>query len=394
MPQLIVNDTKVVISILADYARKCMTGKVISVTGSAGKTTTKNFIAKLLSHYGSVEATYGSQNALGGINSLMARGIYNPDYTVCEICSHILYGRIQTTLKRVLPHISVITSVCLTHGDEFGITEESGIAKIKSVICQHMQPGGIGVINHDMSTYDIVLKEIIGYGAKPVTFGFHPASDARIISTTIIDDKQCIRAKILNKEVEYTINYLGDGMATNSLAALTVLELLGINSQEASQYLSEIKTESHRQQFVKTPSIEGGEATIIDDCFNSPPLSVIEALGVLKKIEAQKKVAVVGKCVTYQGLPHKYLEFVDPIIESGAETVILIDKELGTIAPELVKRGVKRLYCFENEDEAAVESIVNTVTDGSLVLMKLTSVGHDSNNMALKVIRRLRNVNK
>ena len=172
-PQLVVENSYNILNILADEARSRMSGKVLAVTGTVGKSSTKDLLNMLLSEENTTVATRGNHNTRTGTSVNLARCITNPDYAVLEVALSALWMRSGGVGSRVKADIAIITEIDLAQVSK-NIRTPRDTAKYKSRLCRGMQPGGYAVLNRDMNEFEYVRKTVTEYGAKVVTYGFHP----------------------------------------------------------------------------------------------------------------------------------------------------------------------------------------------------------------------------
>ncbi|PZA09619.1 UDP-N-acetylmuramoylalanyl-D-glutamyl-2,6-diaminopimelate--D-alanyl-D-alanine ligase [Rhodopseudomonas palustris] len=293
-PLLVVDDVLEGLRRLGIAARSRLPAKVIAVTGSVGKTSTKEGLRAVLGAQAPTHASVASFNNHWGVPLTLARCPAGVNYAVFEIgMNHA--GEIEPLVKMVRPHIAIITTVEPVHLEFFSGIE--GIADAKSEIFAGLEPGGIAVLNRDNPMFDRLsanaLRANVG---RIVTFGTNAAADARLLDVALHADCSAVHARILGHDVTYKIGMPGRHMALNSLAVLAAAELAGADLALAALAMSQVQPASGRGAR-KPLWIGSGEATLIDESYNANPASMAAALGVLggAEIGAQgRRIAVLG----------------------------------------------------------------------------------------------------
>ncbi|WP_047307986.1 UDP-N-acetylmuramoylalanyl-D-glutamyl-2,6-diaminopimelate--D-alanyl-D-alanine ligase [Rhodopseudomonas palustris] len=293
-PLLVVDDVLEGLRRLGIAARSRLSAKVIAVTGSVGKTSTKEGLRSVLGAQGPTHASVASFNNHWGVPLTLARCPAGVRYAVFEIgMNHA--GEIEPLVKMVRPHVAIITTVEPVHLEFFSGVE--GIADAKSEIFSGLEPGGIALLNRDTPMFDRLsanaLRANVG---RIVTFGTDPAADARLLDVALHADCSAVHAGILGHDVTYKIGMPGRHMALNSLAVLAAAELVGADLALAALAMSQVQPAVGRGARKALP-IGSGEATLIDESYNANPASMAAALGVLGRAEigAQgRRIAVLG----------------------------------------------------------------------------------------------------
>ncbi|MGX7741228.1 UDP-N-acetylmuramoylalanyl-D-glutamyl-2,6-diaminopimelate--D-alanyl-D-alanine ligase [Rhodopseudomonas parapalustris] len=293
-PLLVVDDVLEGLRRLGIAARSRLSAKVIAVTGSVGKTSTKEGLRAVLGAQGPTHASVASFNNHWGVPLTLARCPASVDYAVFEIgMNHA--GEIEPLVKMVRPHIAIITTVEPVHLEFFSGLE--AIADAKSEIFSGLEPGGIAVLNRDTPMFDRLsanaLRANVG---RIVTFGADPAADARLLDVALHADCSAVHARILGNDVTYKIGMPGRHMAMNSLAVLAAAELAGADLALAALAMSQVQPAAGRGAR-KTLWIGADEAMLIDESYNANPASMAAALGVLGRAEIGlqgRRIAVLG----------------------------------------------------------------------------------------------------
>jgi len=293
-PLLIVEDVLKALEKIGLAARARSKAQIIAVTGSVGKTSTKEMLRLALSASGYTHASIASFNNHWGVPLTLARMPADTAYGVFEIgMNHP--GEITPLVKMVRPHIAVITTVVAVHLGYFSSVAE--IADAKAEIFLGVEPGGHAVLNRDNEFFDRLSAAARSTGvANIVSFGRDAASDVHLERSVLHADCSCITATIQGEPVIYKLGMPGEHMVLNSLAALAAVKLAGADLARASLALAAAQPAKGRgvQTTLRAP---GGTILLIDESYNANPVSVRAALTLLKRAEPGKngrRVAVLG----------------------------------------------------------------------------------------------------
>jgi UDP-N-acetylmuramyl pentapeptide synthase len=391
-PVLIVPDTEHTLWKLCAFVRPQMNGKTVAITGSVGKSTVKDMLAHVLPSFGTTKQTFGTQNHLWGIQSAIAACVTDPQYAVVEVCSHVLNGERRDTLKILAQDISIITQICLSHADDLNLQTERDIARVKASICKDMKPGGSCIINRESAEYETLVEAVEGYGVRVVSYGNDNRADVFVKHIACEGNSSVVTADLFGTELTYALPFLGDGMVLNSLAVLTCVHLLGLDAATVPQALASFDNAGrHRQEIVQVP-VEGGTATIIDDSFNAQPISILEALSVLRKIPKKgRRLAVFGDVKVYsdENFADEYFTLVEPIASADIDCLYFCGKTVPVIADRFPESQVAGI--FEDPDETVAQVLADLRPD-DVLLVKVTSAGKQTKNIAVKMIQALRQV--
>jgi UDP-N-acetylmuramoyl-tripeptide--D-alanyl-D-alanine ligase len=293
-PLLMVDDVLGALVELARAARARLQGQVIAVTGSVGKTSTKEALRLVFSAQGQTHASAASFNNHWGVPLSLARCPESARFAVFEIgMNHA--GEIQPLVKLVQPHVAIITTVEPVHLEFFSGIE--AIADAKAEIFEGVVEGGAVVLNRDNPQYARLGRRARELGIQRiVSFGADAKSDAKLIDVSLHAACSAVHADILGHEVTYKVGMPGRHMAMNSLAVLAAAALAGADLALASLSLSQLKPAAGRG-VRSTLELAGGGATLIDESYNANPASMAAALGVLGQAAIGphgRRIAVLG----------------------------------------------------------------------------------------------------
>ena len=293
-PLLVVDDVLAGLVALAYAARARLHAQVIAITGSVGKTSTKEALRRVLDAQGPTHASTASFNNHWGVPLSLARCPASARFAIFEIgMNHA--GEIETLVKMVRPQVAVITTVEPVHLEFFAGIE--AIADAKAEIFAGVEPDGAVVLNRDNSQFSRLQKHAKKLGiSRIVSFGADNESDARLLEVSLHADRSAVHANILGHDVIYKLGMPGRHMAMNSLAVLAAASLAGAELALAALSLSQIEPAAGRGAR-RALEVASGEATLIDESYNANPASMAAALNVLgaAAIGPQgRRIAVLG----------------------------------------------------------------------------------------------------
>ena len=293
-PLLVVPDVLAALRALAAAARARLDGKVIAVTGSVGKTGTKEALRLALAKDGETHASVASYNNHWGVPLSLARCPASARYAVLEMgMNHA--GEIEPLSRLARPHVAIITTVAPVHLEFFGTLAK--IADAKAEIFLGLETGGAAVLNLDNSQFPHLKRRAkAARVARIVTFGEHDAADARLIKCALHPDCSTVQADILGTELTYKIGAPGRHLVDNSLAVLAVTVLVGADLALSALALADFKPASGRGAAVEI-DLPGGRATVIDESYNANPASMAAALALL----GQKPIGAAGRRIAVLG---------------------------------------------------------------------------------------------
>lgn len=291
---LLVPDVLPALRDLAAAARKRTQAKVIGVTGSVGKTSTKDALLLALQKDGEAHASVASYNNHWGVPLSLARCPASARYVVLEMgMNHA--GEIEPLSRLARPHVALITAIAPVHLEFFGTLAK--IADAKAEIFLGVENGGAAVLNRDNSQFAHLLRRAKEAGiARIASFGQHPKADARLIKSALHPDCSTVEADILGTELTYKIGAPGRHLVVNSLAVLAAAVLAGADLALAALALAEFKPQIGRGVLIPL-DLPGGTALLIDESYNANPASVDAALALLGRAAIGprgRRIAVLG----------------------------------------------------------------------------------------------------
>jgi UDP-N-acetylmuramoyl-tripeptide--D-alanyl-D-alanine ligase len=294
-PLLVVKDDPLrALEAMGRRARARSSAGIIAVTGSVGKTSTKEMLRVALSASGETHASAASFNNHWGVPLTLARFSRKSAFGVFEIgMNH--GGEITPLVGMVRPQVAIITTIAASHLGHFKSLDE--IADAKAEIFTGVVPGGYAVINRDTPYFNHLSKAARACGVvNIISFGEHPEADARMLQVALKPDCCCITADLMGERVTYKLGMPGKHMAVNSLAVLAAAKLVGADLARAALALSEAKPAKGRGTQVRLQHPEG-DVLMLDESYNANPASVAAALALLAQMKPGKngrRIAVLG----------------------------------------------------------------------------------------------------
>jgi UDP-N-acetylmuramoyl-tripeptide--D-alanyl-D-alanine ligase len=294
---------------------------VIGVTGSAGKTGTKEGLKLALSPWRSVHVSAKSYNNHWGVPLSLANMRQGVAFGVFEAgMNHS--GEILALTKIIRPHIAIITTVEPVHLGFFRSMAE--IADAKAEILAGLEPGGAAILNRDNAYYDRLRRRALEHEARIVGFGEAKGAEARLLAVELGPDSSDVKADILGETISYRLGAPGRHLVQNSLAVLAAVKLAGANLEAAARSLARWQAQTGRGERIVLEG-RGGRLALIDETYNANPASMRAALATLSltpRPEFPRRVAVLGDMLELGGQgPRLHLELREDIDAAGVDVV-------------------------------------------------------------------------
>ncbi|MCB2014384.1 MAG: UDP-N-acetylmuramoyl-tripeptide--D-alanyl-D-alanine ligase [Sphingobium sp.] len=332
---ILVKDTTAALNALGVAARARMQGKVIGVTGSVGKTSTKEALYRALDRFrpGQAHRSVKSYNNHVGVPLSLARMPRDSLFGIFEMgMNHA--GELSALTRLVRPHVAIVTAIAPAHIEFF--ESEEAIARAKAEIFEGLEPGGIAIVPYD-SPYCALLSEVARrHGAQVVTFGLGEGADVR--ATEAVPAREggtMVAAKLPHAELCYTVASPGDHNVLNSLAILAAVEAVGGDLAAAGLALAEMPGLAGRGARNKV-RLGQGEALLIDESYNANPLSISATLKQLGREQAGRRLAVLGAMKELGNASAElHAGLADPILQAGVDYAILVGDEMKPLADRL-----------------------------------------------------------
>ncbi len=293
-PHLLVPDPLAGLVKLGEAARARSSAKIAAVTGSVGKTGTKEMLALALREQGLTHANIGNLNNHIGAPLSLARLPREAAYAVFELgMNHP--GEIEPLSRMVRPDLAIITNVEPVHLEYF--TNEDGIADEKASIFAGLPSGGVAVLNRDNHHFKRLKRHADALGLRIVTFGAGDLADFKLLDSLDEMDGVNVRAQARSVLISYRIGCPGRHWAFNSLAALAAVEALGGDVGRAAASLAQMTAPKGRGATKMIALPDGGIATLIDESYNASPAAVRAAIAVLARrtpVATGRRIFVLG----------------------------------------------------------------------------------------------------
>jgi UDP-N-acetylmuramoyl-tripeptide--D-alanyl-D-alanine ligase len=296
-PAIQVDDTLTALARLGGFARARFgesdaAAKLVAVTGSVGKTTTKEMLRSILSRFGRTHAAVASYNNHWGLPLTLARTPLDAEFCVAEIgMNHP--GEIAPLARLAQPHVAVITSVEKAHIGFLGSIE--AIADEKAAILRGLEPGGVAVLPAGSPLFPRLRAA--ASGRRIVTFGTTAWADVRLVDLVADADGSDVRVRIAGQPIQFRLNAPGRHMAINALAAIAgAVHLAGMPAEVYGGMARALETFAPvTGRGVRRPiAVPGGTALLLDESYNGNPASMRAALDVLRLQPATRRLAVLG----------------------------------------------------------------------------------------------------
>jgi UDP-N-acetylmuramoyl-tripeptide--D-alanyl-D-alanine ligase len=321
-PVLVVPDVLAALYDLARAARARSPARVIGVTGSVGKTSTKEALRLALAADGETHASVASYNNHWGVPLSLARCPQTARYAVLEIgMNHA--GEIAGLTRLARPHVAIITTVEPVHLEFLGSVEV--IADAKAEIFLGLEPDGAAVINRDNPHFARLRNHAQAAGvSRIVSFGEHARADARLVKSSLHPDCSTVQARILGADVTYKLGAPGRHVVHNSLAVLAAVALAGADLALAALALAQLRPATGRGARV-TLETRDGAALLIDESYNANPASMRAALALLGQAEIGthgRRIAVIGDMLELGShAAELHRQMLEPVLAHGVDLV-------------------------------------------------------------------------
>jgi UDP-N-acetylmuramoyl-tripeptide--D-alanyl-D-alanine ligase len=367
-PLLVVDDVLDGLRAMGRAARARSRAQVIGVTGSVGKTGTKEALRLALAPSGETHASVASYNNHWGVPLSLARCPESAQYAVFEMgMNHA--GEIEPLSRLVQPHVAIVTAIAPVHLEHLGSLE--AIADAKAEIFRGLVPGGTAVINRDTPQFERLRRGAADAGVQRiVTFGEHAEADARLLKSSLQADCSTAQARILGAEVAYKLGAPGRHVVLNSLAVLAAASLAGADLALAALALAGMTPPAGRGART-TLSLPGGAVLLIDESYNANPASMRAALALLGRADvaaAGRRLAVLGDMLELgPSGPDLHRGLSEPVVAEGIDLVFCCGPLMHALWEALPseRRGG---YA---ETSAALESqVLAAVQPGDAVMVK------------------------
>ncbi len=392
---IVVPDVLEALQNLAAAARERFTGKIIAVTGSVGKTSTKEMLNVALKNQGIVHASDKSFNNQWGVPLTLARMPTNADFAIIEMGMN-KSGEIKEHSCLARPNIVLITEVKNVHMSNF--EDINKIALAKSEIFSGLEVGGLALVNSDVSTIDIIERSLQDPTVNLQKFGIK-GPDWVLNQVNVKDHSLEVIASQSSIKFKFELNSLGQHFALNGLATIATVSLLGADKNIAIKQLQNWQPFEGRGQHIEIEFWDGDAIKtfdLIDDSYNSNPTSLKAGLRLLdslwklkigQRLTKGRKVAILGDMLELgfnEVSIHQSIATWDEI--KDIEKFYLVGDLMKSLYETLSSKVDK---CWFNTTDELLEMLVDDISNADVILVK----GSKKSNME-KVVRKLKSINK
>ncbi|HWH21784.1 MAG TPA: UDP-N-acetylmuramoyl-tripeptide--D-alanyl-D-alanine ligase [Allosphingosinicella sp.] len=366
-PHVRVTDTMKALNDLGRASRARSQARICGVTGSVGKTGTKEALFAALERAapGRAHRSVKSYNNHTGVPLSLARMPREARFAVFEMgMNHA--GELAALTELVRPHVAIVTAIASAHREFFASEED--IADAKGEIFQGLEPGGTALVPFDSPHRHRLIEAARPYAGKILTFGMGEGADIRARDIVRARGGTHVSALLPGGELSFTLAPPGEHWVSNSLALLGAVEALGGDLAQAGLALAELPGLKGRGERHKV-RVKGGEALLIDESYNANPASMRATLKVLAAEEvAGKRMVVLGSMRELgEGSESFHAELADPIEAACVEYAILVGEEMAALAKSL-GQNVKMTHV--QDVASALDLLREKAGPGDAILVK------------------------
>jgi len=363
----VVDDVLQALEKLGRAARSRFKGRTIAVTGSVGKTGTKEMLRLAFGASGQVHASVASFNNHWGVPLTLSRTPTAMDFAVYEIgMNHP--GEIIPLVDMVRPDIAIITTVEAVHLAFFN--DEAEIARAKAEIFTGVKPGGHAVLNRDNQHFDLLKSLAEANSVAVAAFGEQNGCDVQLLDVALKTDASFVEARVFGRGVSYTLGAPGRHLVQNSLAVAAALHLSGADVNKGLQALSTLNAPKGRGAR-HSLMIEDDYFTLLDESYNANPASMRAAIALLagaKVGEGGKRIAVLGDMLELgEKSDNLHAALLLPLIEAGVDVVYLSGPHMKALW-DLLPHEMRGKYAGNSDD--LVQILPKAVAKGDVVMIK------------------------
>ena len=373
---VLVEDTYKALDKLGKIARDRSNATLVGITGSVGKTTTKDYLYSILNKNNLCFANKGNQNNRIGVPLSLSQIAKNTKFAIQEMGMSVP-GEIKFLSNYSKPNCSIITSIGGSHLANFNSVEE--IANTKAEIFYGMEKDGLVILPGDCKYLEILKSKAYSLGLKNILyFGKTKGNDAQIISTKFKYNLIEVKIKLMGQEVNYKLYSHQQHNIINSIAAILAAKAVGLNSREIKSSISNFNIREGRGNIFYLNHPSGSKITLVNDSYNASYQSTASAILSLRNLSLSPPLLILGDMLElgkFSEIEHKKLI---PIIKSiKPRLLVAIGKQMSKIAKFLESNY--NTICFDNSN-IAINEIPKLIQNNDLILIK------GSNGMRLDLI--------
>lgn len=376
-PHILVSDTTEALNQLAITSRSRTDAKIIGVTGSVGKTGTKEalFAALNRSSMGRAHRSVKSYNNHVGVPLSLSRMPAECQYGIFEMgMNHP--GELAQLTRMVRPDVAIVTAIAPAHVGHFSGEEE--IADAKAEIFQGLTKNGTAIIPFDSPHYARLHKAASRHTKNIVSFGFDARADVRAVDVVPAQGGgSLVTAKLGNRSLCFTVSAPGKHWVSNALAILAAVRAVDGDLASAGLALAELEGLEGRGKRHQIDLKDGGQALLIDESYNANPVSMKATLSQLASESCDgKKMVLLGAMGELGDKAQAYHEaLAEDIVASGAQTIILVGDEMAYTSAQLEKIASENLdqtpeISHVAGSSEALTEVAGIVSDEDILLIK------------------------
>ena len=366
-PHIRVADSAAALNALGAASRARGHGRIVGVTGSAGKTGTKEALFAALDRFrpGKAHRSVKSYNNHVGVPLSLARMPSTADFGVFEMgMNHA--GELAELTRMVRPHVAIVTTIAPAHMEFFG--SEEAIADAKGEIFEGLELGGTAIVPFDSPHYARLRAKAERHAAHVVSFGLGEGADVRAVDW-LNDGKggSLVTAQVQDALLCFTISQGGRHWVSNALAVLAAVKAVGGDLPAAGLAFAEMAGLAGRGARHRVP-VEGGDILVIDESYNANPASMAATIGQLGDESGARKIAILGSMKELGPDGEAYhADLAAPLVAAGVQFALLVGEEMVPLAKALEGR-----IDFEHvpAHPAATARLKDLIRPGDVVLVK------------------------
>lgn len=361
-PVLVVKDTLTALQQISAWWRQNFHIPVAAITGSSGKTTTKDILASLLSTAGRVHFNRGNQNNEIGVPLTLLGLDHTHEVCVLEMGMRGL-GEIARLCEVARPTCGIITNVGSTHFERLGSVEN--IARAKGELAQSLPSHGFILLNEENEWSQFISGMT---GARTVFFGFGSGADIRASEVDYGSESTQFTLTAGGISQRLRVPLWGEHNVYNCLAAIGLYLSLGFSREKLQEGLDNLTISGMRLE--KTPGIKG--SVIINDAYNANPTSMLAALEVLKQVRGKRRIAVLGDMLELGDIGEAEHRKVGAVLaQGGVHILVTVGSLAACISDAALASGMEKSRVFHSSaPEDAAAYLQQSICEGDVVLVK------------------------
>ncbi|MCC5853751.1 MAG: UDP-N-acetylmuramoyl-tripeptide--D-alanyl-D-alanine ligase [Alkalimonas sp.] len=337
LPLLLVPDNQQAVLDLGSFARSQMTGQVIAVTGSAGKSTMVAMLHHCLAAFGRTASNRANANLPLGVAWNLASMPLDADFIALELA----IGSIRLSSRIARPNIAIVTTIAPAHLEYH--KDVDTIARKKSRIFHEMAPGSLAVINRDIPQWSLIAAEAKNRALQIISFGRHPAADVRLLESS----QAGIHVMTSDNKLNFQLGSPGQHQAMNALAAIAVASFLKLPLEHFCQHFASFQAIAGRGnlQQLRLPQ---GNIQMMDDAYNANPASMQALLHTLTELKRESRLLLVlGDMLELGKDSSKHHQALLPdLMACHPDKLFLIGPQMTALAP-LIADTIS-VSCWQN----------------------------------------------